>query len=99
MLWSVGLCRGGQDRLHNLQDPGQKNGSSVFNNGEEFQAGDEQSFELTWAFLIQERAGAVQLCGLLSVDLALPASVLAGVAATSVQVVLVCVNFFSSQVR
>ena len=26
MLWSVGLCRGGQDRLHNLQDTGQKNG-------------------------------------------------------------------------
>ena len=26
ILWSVGLCRGGQDRLHNLQDTGQKNG-------------------------------------------------------------------------
>ena len=76
MLWSVGLCRGGQDRLHNLQDPGQKNGGSVFNNDEEFQAGDEQSFKLSWAFLIRERAGAGQLGRLLSVNLTLLASVL-----------------------
>ena len=70
-------------------------GGSLFNNGEEFQAGDEQSFKLSWAFLIRERAGAGQLGRLLSVNLTLLASVLgvsAGGAVTWVQmVVVVCV--------
>ena len=66
----------------------------MFNNDEEFQAGDEQSFKLSWAFLIRERAGAGQLGRLLSVNLTLLASVLgvsAGGAVTWVQVVVVCV--------
>ena len=98
MLWSVGLCRGGQDRLHSLQDPGQKNGGSVFNNDEEFQAGDEQNFKLTRAFLIRERAGAaagqVAVC-----ELGSDGSVLGVRWLVQMVLVLVCVNFFSSQVR
>ena len=83
---------------------GKKMGGSLFNNGEEFQAGDEQSFRLSWAFLIRERAGLDSWAGCCcELDPAgfCAGCVLAGGAVTWVQmvVVLVCVNFFSSQVR